>query len=362
MTTSIRGICGSGASVAAVAALLWMLPAPTAGAAEDAWASPPAAPGGQIVLRVVSVEDEEGDPTAAGKAAAGALVEAMGGTPLLAVVVSECFEDREYKEKLLAGLTSVLPEKLIVGGATYGSFTQAGCSDFDSVCLLGIGGEGVSVAAALVTGLGTSKLTFEEHQELIQTRLRTAGAALVRKLRRSDRDRLLILIADAHSPKNASLVEGVQEVVGKRFPITGGSVNKNAGQTFVYFAGRIYEDSAAALMLSGDFSVSLAGRMAKDNEAVIRTAGEAAREAMAAAKGKPLAVLAFNCAGRKGKLDNIEDELAAIRAALGTSELPVFGCYCAGEVGPLDASEKQGDALAGGSGWHVMFTVIGVGK
>ena len=28
-----------------------------------------------------------------------------------------------------------------------------------------------------------------------------------------------------------------------------------AGQTFLYFGGRIYEDSALALMLSGDFQV-----------------------------------------------------------------------------------------------------------
>ena len=153
---------------------------------------------------------------------------------------------------------------------------------------------------------------------------------------------------------------GVQQTVGSQFPITGGCVNKNAGQTFVYFNGRLYEDAAVALMLSGDFQVSLAGRLAKDNDAVIRTAGEAAREATAAAQGRPLAALAFNCAGRKGKLDNLEDELDALCTVLG-DRLPLFGCYCAGEIGPLDASEKQGDALCGGSGWHVMVTIVGTG-
>jgi hypothetical protein len=347
---------------ASIVALVWLLPASTAEAAEDAWASPPAVPGGKVVFRVVSVEDEDGDPLAAGNEAARRLLREMKDAPLHAVIVAECFEDREYKEKLIRGVAAELPGKLILGGATYGSFSQAGCADFDSVCLLGIGGDGVSASAALVTGLGTSKLTFEEHREEIESRLRAAGAKLAAKLRRTPDDRLLVLIADAHSPKNASLVEGVQQVVGKRFPITGGSANKNAGQTFIYFAGRMYEDSAAAVMLSGDFNVSLSGRMAKDNDNVIRTAREAAAEALAAARGKPLAVLAFNCAGRKGKLDNIEDELAAIRQALGATAAPIFGCYCAGEVGPLDASEKQGDALSGGSGWHVMFTVIGAGK
>ncbi len=327
-------------------------------AADDAWQNPMTAADGEIVLKAVIVEDEDEQPKAAGKAAAEALRRAFGKTTLKAVVVSECFEDREYKEEMLAGVCSVLPEEIVLGGATYGSFTQAGCTDFDSVCLLGIGGEGVGVAAALITGMGTSKLVFEQHQQQIQQRLDAAGAKIVDKLGRSENDRLLILIPDAHSPKNQFLVEGAQRVLGKQFPITGGSVNKNAGQTFVYFRGRPYQDSAVALMLSGDFRVALSGRQAKDNDRVISTAGEGAAEALAKLKARPLAALAFNCAGRRGKLDNMQDELDAIQKALG-KELPLFGCYCAGEVGPLDTSEKKPGVLSGGGGWHVMFTLIG---
>jgi len=303
------------------------------------------------------VEDEDENPAAAGKAAAEALREAMGDAPLKAVLVAECFEDREYKEKLLAGVCSVIRRDIVLGGATYGAFTQDGCTDFDSVCLLGIGGEGISVAAALVTKMGTSKLIFEEHQAEIAKRLHAAGAKLVGKLRRTPQDRLLIVIPDAHSPKNQYIVEGAQRATGKRFPITGGSVNKNAGQTFVYFRGQMHQDSAVALMLSGDFQVTLAGRQAKDNDAVISTAKDAAAEALAATRGKPVAALAFDCAGRRGKLDNMDDELAAMQEALG-KELPLFGCYCAGEIGPLDVSEKDPDVLSGGGGWHVMFTII----
>ena len=327
-------------------------------AADDVWSTPAAKADGRIVIRTVMVADEDEQPAAAGKAAAEALKKAMGDVKLQAVIVSECFEDREYKEKLLSGVCSALPKEIVLGGATYGSFTQAGCTDFDAVCLLGIGGKGVSVSAALVTELGTSKLTFENDQEEIEKRLRAAGAKLTGKLRKTDRDKLLILIPDAHSPKNQSFVEGAQRVVGPRFPITGGSANKNAGQTFVYFRGELYQDSAVALMLSGSFNVAMAGRMAQDNDAVIRTAKEGADEALAAVKGKPLAALAFNCAGRRGKLNNLDDELDAIRTAIG-KDLPLFGCYCAGEIGPLDTSDKQPGVLSGGGGWHVMFTVIG---
>jgi hypothetical protein len=45
-----------------------------------------------------------------------------------------------------------------------------------------------------------------------------------------------------------------------------------------------------------------------------------------------------------------------MQEALG-GEVPLFGCYCAGEMGPVDMADK-GDALCGGSGWHVMFTVL----
>ncbi len=195
------------------------------------------------------------------------------------------------------------------------------------------------------------------NQELIEKRLQEAGAKLARGLQRSDHDRLLIVTADAHSPKNQSLVDGLQQVVGPKFPITGGSANKNAGQTFVYFNRQLHQDSAVAVMLAGDFQVAMAGRKATDNDRVIRTAREAAAEAKAGVKLSPIAALAFDCAGRRSKLKNMDDELAAMQEVIG-EKLPLFGCYCAGEIGPVDASEKNPEVLSGGSGWHVMFTIL----
>ncbi|MHB8971344.1 MAG: FIST N-terminal domain-containing protein [Pirellulaceae bacterium] len=326
--------------------------------AEETWNAPVSQADGPMVLRVVMVQDQAEDPFAAGKAAAEALQKAMEGVALKAAIVSECFEDKDNKEKLLAGVCSVVGQDVVFGGATYGSFTQAGCADFDSVCLLGIGGSGIGVSAALVTDMGTAKLTVDQRQAELLQRLHSAGKAVSDKISRSDVDKLLVLIPDAHSPKNQYLVEGAQQVFGQQFPMTGGSANKNAGQTHVYFRGRPYQDSVVALVLSGAFQVSMAGRLAKDKEAVIRTAAEGAAEAIAKMPAKPLAVLAYNCAGRRGKLQNVTEELQAIQQSIGTT-VPLFGCYNAGEIGPLDASEKHSDALCGGSGWHVMFTVLG---
>jgi len=120
----------------------------------------------------------------------------------------------------------------------------------------------------------------------------------------------------------------------------------------------MYKDSALAVVLSGDFKVALSGRMAKENQKVISSAKDGADEAKQKLDGKPVAAFAFNCAGRKGKLDNIQDELAAMQQALG-KDLPLFGCYCAGEIGPADLPDKAPGVLSSGVGWHVMFTLIG---
>lgn len=321
----------------------------------DKYVAPDAISGGAIVMQAAAGQDA--DPFAAGRAAAQALKDKMGSTAPHAVVIAECFEDRADKKQALKGVCSVFPRRIVFGFATYGSFSQAGCLDVDSVGLLGIGGNGISVAAALRENLGIAGLTMEENENELQSRLRTGGADLAGGIARRKDDHLLILMADAHSPKNQFLVEGAQRVVGRKFPITGGSANKNAGQTYVYYQGRMYTDSAIALMLSGDFEVSQSGRQAKDNAKVISSAADGAAVAMAASAAKPFGVLAYNCAGRKGKLDNLSDELAAIQSKIGKT-IPLFGCYCAGEIGPADTAEKNAGVLSSGVGWHVMFTVL----
>ena len=335
-------------------AALWAVPAR---AADDRWHSRPARPGGDVVLRIVMLEDEAEDPAAAGKKAAEMLKEAMGDAPLKAVLISEVFEDLEYKKKLLDGIGEVIDKNILLGGATYGSYTQDGCTDFDAVALLGIGGDGIGAAAALVTEQGTAKLDRTKDLDTMRGLLHAAGERVTRAVPKTRRDQLLIFMANAHAPSNRYLVEGAQKVVGPEFPITGGSVNVNAGQTFTYFRGKPYEDASVAIMLSGDFHVSLSGGQGMETETVIATARDAAAEALEDVEGTPLVVLAFNCAGRRSQLDDYDVELAATQDAIG-KELPLFGLYCAGEIGPVDESERQPGVLSGGTGWHVMYTII----
>jgi len=325
-------------------------------AVNETYISSGAEKGGSITTGVASVQNT--DPFEAGKQAAEALREKMGQTPLHTVVLAECFEDQAQKKQVLKGVCSVLPKDIVFGFSTYGSFAQQGCLDLDSVSLLGIAGDGIATAAVLQQNLGIADLTMEDDEAELTGRLRTGGSGLGAKIPRTDYDRLMVIMADAHSPKNQFLLEGAQQIMGKDFPITGGSANKNAGQTFVYFQGRMYTDSAIALMLSGDFQVSLSGRQAKENAKVISSAADGADEALKGMKATPFSVLAFNCAGRQGKLDNIEDELTAIQGVIG-DDIPLFGAYCAGEIGPADIAEKDPAVLSSGVGWHVMFTVLG---
>ncbi len=326
------------------------------GAPEGVALAPPTR---EILFRAASCDKE--DPLASGKAAAAAVRAQLGSAPVKAVIVSECYEDESRKAKVLEGVHSVFPKAVVYGGATYGSFTQSGVAAGESVAVLAVAGRDVEVAAACQAKMGIAGLTLTEHKAELEKKLSAAGAALARKLPRTAASRLMIVLADAHSPKNGPLVAGIRGVTGDGFPITGGAANKNAGQTFVYFRGRMLADSAVGLMLSGDFRIAMAGRQAKENDKVIATANEAAAEALRklGKEGcRPAAAIAFDCAGRKGKLKNVSDELAAIQKALGP-EMPLFGTYNAGEIGPADLAEKTPGVHSSGVGWHVMVTVLG---
>jgi hypothetical protein len=309
-----------------------------------------------IVIQSALAENE--DAAKAGAAAAGALKKAMGDTAPKVVLVTDCFDDKDLKTKVIQGVTSVFSKDVVIGFSGYGAFTQGGANDLDTVCVLGIGGDGIDVQTAFVKDMGAKGLSFDTDNAKLTKTLGDAAKKLAGQLTKKADSRLLIAIPDAHSPKNQLFMDGLQEVVGKDFPITGGSISKNDGETFLHYKGELHSDSAIAIMLSGDFKVALAGRQAKTNDAVISTAKDGAAEALKALNAKPIAMIAFDCAGRKGKLDNLGDELKAFQGVTG-KDITLFGCYCAGEFGPADVKEKKPGVLSSGMGWHAMITFIG---
>ena len=306
------------------------------------------------VFETSMAEDE--NAFKAGQAAARKLHSKLKGATPKAIIVHECFEDEAQKADVLKGAASIFPKKILYGGSAYGMYTQDGVLDIDAVSMLASGGD-VGVDIALVDHMGAAGLSLETQKDQLVTALHRGGKNLAQRLPKTKDKTLLILISDAHSPKNQYLLDGVQEVVGKTLPITGGSVCKNAGQNFVFYQGRLTQDSAIAILLTCELKVSQVGRQAKSNDQVISTAREGAATAMKPIKDKPAALLAFDCGGRMGKLDRLEDELAAIQASVG-KDIPLYGCYCAGEFGPAD-TEGASTKTPVGVGWHIMVSLLG---
>ncbi len=308
-----------------------------------------------LVFRTAIVENE--DPAKCGQQAAEKLQAALGDTKPKVVFMTECFEDLAAKEKALAAVCKVFGADVVVGGATYGMYTESGTRDVDAVGLLAIAGD-VEVKIGFVEKMGAKGLSMEDDLAKLTTVLGAAGESLGTQLA-CDSGAMAMVLADAHSPKNDLFIAGLHKSLGKPFPITGGSVNKNAGQSYVFYKGKCYEDAAIGVMLAGNLQVGMAGRNAKRtaSDVVLKTAGEAVAVALKTV-AKPTLVISFDCAGRMGRLDDVADEQTAISKALPKGTV-LFGNFCAGEYGPADQSEPGKGEFSSGRGWHCMITAIG---
>ena len=318
------------------------------------------------------------DAYATGRYAAEILKAKLNGVEPQVVILSECFAEKADKAKAAKGVASVFGKERVVGIASYGIYTRDSVADRQAVGLLALGGDGIAVRTAFVPKMNAAGLTQENDEAALASALGAAGRKLAEQFPVGNQSRLMIVLADAHSPKNQLLLDGIQAVVGTRFPITGGSANKNAGQNWIHWRGGLYADAAVALMIDGNFTLTQNGAQAKDNQAVLDTAKKVASDLLDAdtnvippgirgvryALGNKL-LLAFDCAGRKGKLEDIDDERKAIIAGLTSApeaglppprlgETEIFGMWCAGEIGCPEDSLQQ----PVGRGWHIMGTMI----
>ena len=314
----------------------------------------PPKPGGALVAATALARAGQGtDAYAAGRQAAESLKAKLSGVEPHVVLLAECFVDKADKARVAKGVASVFGNAKVVGLAAYGIYTRDGVADRQAAGLLALGGDGISVRTALVRDLKSKGLTLERDEAALKAALGGAGRSLAEQLPANGQTRLLVVLADAHSPKNQLLLDGVQSVAGPKLAVTGGSANKNAGQNWIHYQGRLYTDAAVALAIDGEVDVAQGGAQAKDNQAVLDSARAVTSGLRARSPGAPTALLAFDCAGRKGKLEAIEEEQKAVLEGLG-SEGALFGVWCAGEFGCTEDSA----ALPVGRGWHIMGTLL----
>jgi len=293
----------------------------------------------QAQVKVCTALTSDKNAFVAGETAAKKIKEQLGNAKPATVIMAECFSEKAQKEEALKGVISILGKEVVVSMAVYGIYTEAGAKDRNAVGLLAFTGEGVTARQAL--------------SEPIQGDFTNVAKRVAQKLPVKDDAKLMLVLADCHSPRNQYFLDGLQSVYGTTLPMAGGSANKNAGFNWIGQAGELKTDVGLLLALNGPFKVIQTGDQARDNDAVLKTAEETASTLRQGAKTPLKGAIFFDCAGRKGKLESIEEEQEAIAKGLGKG-VPFFGIWCAGEIGV--AKDSQGVSV--GRGWHIMGTGI----
>jgi hypothetical protein len=275
----------------------------------------------------------EADATKAATAAAEQAKKALGEKSAKLVLVFESYPPAD-KPKLLDAVAAVFDKKLIHGCSAAGPITEQGNPTERSVAVCALGGD-LEVAAAVSPTIGKDQ--------------RAAGEALGKALPKMANAKLMVLFGNCHVPSNQPLTEGVQSVLGKELPIIGGSSGGPSIDTF--FQGEVKGDVAVGILLGGDFKLAICTLPGRGNDEVIRTAVAAVCDAAGKLGGKPAAGLLFECAGRRGMVKQLSNELAAIQGVLGT-KLPLCGFYGTGEIGPING-------VSTGVGYHVVCCLLG---
>ncbi|MEK7629691.1 MAG: FIST N-terminal domain-containing protein [Patescibacteria group bacterium] len=179
------------------------------------------------------------------KAASDAGVEALGKLGGSQPNIVFAFSSIQYnQEDVLAGLKSVFPSALIVGGSAAGEITSW-VTNFDSVNVMAVASDQISFA----TGIGAN----------VQADSSKAGAMAVEDLIKNkggQKPNLLILIVDGMAANGSAVVEGARSVLGADAPMIGGSAGDDYlfKKTYEYYNDKVVTDTVVAVGFYGDFS------------------------------------------------------------------------------------------------------------
>jgi len=178
---------------------------------------------------------------AAAEATGDAIERLEGKKPNIIFAFSSVKYDQE---DILAGVRSVVADIPIVGGSAAGEITSW-TTVFDAVNVMAIASDQIRFTVGY--GKGVSKDSFKAG---------TMAAKSVIKNNNGEKPDLFIMLPDGMTGNGAAIVEGIKSVLGKNFPIIGGSLGDDYRfkKTYEYYQDKVLTDAVVGVGLSGNFS------------------------------------------------------------------------------------------------------------
>jgi hypothetical protein len=180
------------------------------------------------------------------RAARQAAILAKAGTKQDKIDLAIVFCSVSYRpESVLAGIKQIMPEAKIVGCSSFGTITSDGIEK-SGLAILAIKSKNIKF------GLGCSSNINEKDsrsagQELATTALSSLGSG--------KRD-IFIMFSDGLIKNSSDLIQGVQDRLGKSFPLIGGAASDDFkfAKTYQYYQNNAFTNSAVGLLLGGMFN------------------------------------------------------------------------------------------------------------
>lgn len=182
---------------------------------------------------------------AGAKACKQALSEAGNKANLIIVFSTVAYD----QEKILKGIRSISKEIPLVGCSDSGEITTDGPTS-KQVAVMALNSDTINFTIGI--GEGTDKNSHE------------AGSMAARDVKKKSREdlSLFMMLLDGLAENGAAAVRGVQEVLGKNFPIIGGSAGDDFlfKKTYEYFNDQVLTNAMVGIGLSGKFSFGIGVR------------------------------------------------------------------------------------------------------
>jgi len=180
------------------------------------------------------------NPLKAGQEACQKAIDEMVGKPDLIVIFSSVALDQE---KMLQGVNSVAGDAVIVGCSDSGEITTEGPVK-EHVAVMAVSSDQIEFTAGIGKGVGVNS-----HEAGKQ-----AAAEVVKKAK--GKISMFVMLPDGTTGNGAAIVRGVQEALGKHFPIMGGSAGDDFKfeKTYQYFQDQVLHDAVVGIGFSGKFS------------------------------------------------------------------------------------------------------------